>query len=194
MMILLLDNDTLEPVLQRLHILNLSVDEGKNVTSFAVEDGSVRSDHSFDEQTEIVLICTYSGQDSPAIYAELKHIYDAGQLLVVQTRNNTYKDMILSALPREEPSELADATVISLILKQWRDVKAREGTFTVSEVAVPQQSDTATGGVKHGVTSNKSVETPRAADNPKVPAGVQNSINKKAQSSAMIVLKTVQSR
>lgn len=188
MMILLLDSDTFEPVLQRLHILNLSVDEAKNVTSFAVEDGSVRSDHAYDEQTEIVLVCTYSGQDSPAIYAELKHIYDNNQLLICQTRNNTYRDMVLAGLPREEPGEIADGTVISLILKQWRDVKAREGTFTVSEVAVPQQSDTATGGVKSGVTSNKSVERPRVATDSKTPKHIQDSVNRQTGGSAHMTI------
>lgn len=197
MMILLLNNDDFTPVLQRLHILNLSADEAKNVTSFAVEDGSVRSDHAYDEQTEIVLVCTYSGPDSPAIYSELKHIYDDNQLLIVQTRNNTYKDMILAGLPREEPGEIADGTVVSLILRQWRDVKAREGTFTVSEVAVPQQSDTATGGVKQGATSNKTVERPRVATDSKTPKHIQDSMNRQAGGSAHMtvgILKGAQGR
>lgn len=187
MMILLLNNDDFTPVLQRLHILSLSVSESKSVTNFAVEDGSTRSDHAYDEQTEIVLVCTYSGPDSQAIYSEMRHIYDAGQLLIVQTRNNTYKDMVLAGLPREEPGEIADGTVISLILKQWRDVKAREGSFTVSEVAVPQQSDTSTGGVKNGQASDRSIESVRGTDDPKTPKHIQDSLNRYTSGSAQRV-------
>lgn len=195
MMILILDNETFDVVLQRLDILSLSVNEAKNVTSFAVEDGSVRSDHAYDEQLEITLTCTYSGPDSAGIYDELRHLYDAGKLLTVVSRNSVNKDLILAGLPREEPSELADGTVISLILKQWRDVRTREGTFTVSEVAVPQQSDTVAGGVKQGVPhSDVSVETPRAEGFPKDPPHIQNSKNKAMGNSAQIVLRTVQRR
>lgn len=200
MMILLFDNNTLELVLQRLHILSLSVNEQKNVTSFAVEDGSVRSDHAYDEQLEIVLVCTYGGEASQTIYSELKHLYDTGKLLTVATRNTVHKDMILSAIPREEPAELANATVISLVLKQWKDVKAREGTFTISEVANPQQSDTVAGGVKQGVpVSDASVERPRLATNDKTPKHIQDSINRAAGNSAQIsvtngILKGVQGR
>lgn len=194
-MIILLDNETFEPVLTWIDIMNLSVQESKLVTSFAVEDGTTRSDHAVDEQTVVTLVGTYFGPDSPNIYGELRSLYDNHTLLTVQTRNTSYRDMILSEIPREEPAEIADGTVISLVLKAWKDVKAREGTFTVTEVAVPQQSDTVKGGVKNGVPrSDLSVERPRLATSDKTPAHVQDSVNKAGSSTAQIVLKTVQNR
>jgi len=186
-MILLLDNDTFDVVLPVLHILELNVRQGKVVTNFTVEDGSTRSDHSYDEQLEVHMVGQFSGQQRANVWANIRHIHEEGMLLIVQTRVDTYKDMILADISHSEPTELFDGFVVSLWLKQWRDVKAREGAFTVSEVAVPQQSDTSTGGVKNGVLqTGKRAERPRMAADNKTPSFVQGAINGHAQSSSMM--------
>lgn len=186
-MILLLDNDTFEVVLPVMHIRDLSVKQGKVVTSFAVEDGSTRSDHSYDEQLEVHVIGQFSGPQAANVWANIRFIHDEGKLLIVSTRVDSHKDMILADISRSEPPELYDGFIVSLWLKQWRDVRTREGTFTVSEVAVPQQSDTSAGGVKNGqLATGRRAERPRLATNNKTPSYIQGAINGHADSSALM--------
>lgn len=69
--------------------------------------------------------------------------------------------MILTEYPRDNQSNEVDSVLFSLQFKQWKDVKSREGTYTVTEVAVPQQSDTVKTGVKSGRAATKKAIQPQ---------------------------------
>lgn len=157
-MIIILDDESSTPILDKLDILDLRINQGKLVTEFPVEDGTVRSDHVVLRQLVIEMTVAYSGgPDAMEAYSELLNLFEENKKVSIQSRGTTHRDMILSNIPRIEPADMIDGMLFNLQFKQWKDVKAREGTYTVTEVAVPQQSDTVKTGVKSGGGLSKKV-------------------------------------
>lgn len=164
-MIVILDDQSSTPILQKLDILDLRISQGKLVTEFPVEDGTVRSDHVVLRQLVIEIVASYSGgPDAMEAYSELLQIFESNEKVSIQARGTTHRDMIISNMPRIEPADMIDGMLFNLQFKQWKDVKAREGTYTVTEVAVPQQSDTVKTGTKTGGLSKKVAERQNLAN------------------------------
>lgn len=150
-------NESYERVLPALQITSIRIFEGGEMTEFAVEDGTIRSDHFVELQKTAEITAVLIGDDISESFGELRAAYESRDKFIIQSRESTLHDMVLTEYPRDNQSGELDSVLFSLQFKQWKDVKAREGTYTVTEVAVPQQSDTVRTGTKSGQATNKKI-------------------------------------
>lgn len=104
----------LTQVFQKARPLNASVNEGGDVMQHPLEDGSQIVDHLVQRLTEISYPVVIGG-DYKTTLAEIRQIYKAGTLLIVQTRTGSYENMVLFDIPHEETAEGYD--MISCVLK-----------------------------------------------------------------------------
>lgn len=106
--------------------VNATVQEGGELMQHPLEDGSQITDHLVFRPTEIVLSVLIPGDYKPVV-DEIRQLYRAGTLLVVQTRTGSYSSMALFDMPHEESAETADAVPMTLKFREAVFIKPAQG-------------------------------------------------------------------
>lgn len=139
--VLILDNETLTPIWDSQNPMKVAVRESKRVTSFTVEDGTVRNDHIVDDPVEIEIqfILTNELQSQ---FSELQQTFNDRQLVTIQTKSAVYSSMVVNEVPQEQDNERADAITVNVRFSQWREIAPEFGTLTMQDADRAEQSDT----------------------------------------------------
>jgi len=128
-------------VLPNLHFFDLQVDSNKSATGFTVEDGTVRNDYVVDTPVRITVsaMIVDSVEDT---YQRLRGYWADKTLFSIQTRVGLFSKMLLEGMPHQEDTSNFTGIGLSLTFVEWKEVVPEEGSFTITQVAKPEQSDT----------------------------------------------------
>lgn len=137
--------------------IKLSIDESSKVMRHPVEDGSTVTDHRVVDPigAELSVICASS--DYGSVYQQVKELFKQGTLLIVQTRVDSYADMLIEKMPHEETSELFDGIAMSITLTQVKFVTPQYSALPPRKVARPKDSDTAKRGQQQPTAPKASI-------------------------------------
>jgi hypothetical protein len=135
----ILDGETFQPLFAGLNPMRVTVRETSKVTSFAVEDGTQRSDHRYFDPVEIdlPLLLTDEIRDT---FEKLRQAYIDGRTVIVQTKVRSYPEMMIMEMPHDE--DMSESAPIAFRLKEIKTVKPEYGTLPPSQVASQKQSST----------------------------------------------------
>lgn len=118
-----------------------------------LETGSTITDHRIILPTKIELSMLLTSEDYSSVYQQIRDCFISGELLIVQTRADSFTSMIIEKMPHDETPELYDGIALALSLKEAFFVQPQ---FSSVKVARPKDSNT----VKQG--QKQPVETPPA--------------------------------
>ncbi len=113
------------------------------VMQHPLETGAVITDHIVYEPIEVELPVSIQANDYSNTYQLIRSAYIAGQIFSVQTRTQSYLNMILSALPHEEDPAHFDLIAVSLKFTEAKFVSAQYSKLPPSKVKKKAQASTA---------------------------------------------------
>lgn len=117
----ILDSDTFEVLFSGANPMRVTVRHEKQATKFPVEDGSERSDHVIDLPKEIMLDYLLS-ENMREIHEALKQAFMENRLVTVQTRIDSYPNMLIVSIPHDELAT-DSAIAVNVALEEWVSVK-----------------------------------------------------------------------
>lgn len=147
-LVAILDAETYEQLFSDSQPMRISVRKTKRITKYEVEDGTVRSDHSVDDQIEIAMDLIVEEEYARDVYEQISQAVADDRLLIVQTKVASYSSMLISEMPHDETPELGGAIAMPLRLVEWRTVTPQYGSLPPSKVKSKKQASTVKGGQK----------------------------------------------
>lgn len=139
--IAILDAETLRPIFTLANPMQVTVRELSKILSFTAEDGSERSDHIvyLPVEVDIPFLLT---DDMRNVYGAFKQAWKTQTELVVQTRVDTYKGMLIYEMPHDENAEQGASTVVQVKMRVFDTIKPEYGSLPPSKVAKKSQAST----------------------------------------------------
>jgi hypothetical protein len=107
--------------------LKAIIKENSKIMDHPLETGATVVDHRIINPVEIELTMVLSSFDYRDTYQQIKKLYLDGELLIVQTRSDTYTNQIIESIPHDESPDFFDAITLSL--------STREVQFAVAETS-----------------------------------------------------------
>lgn len=139
--------------------LNVDVDESGELMRHPLENGSKITDHIVFEPVSLTIPVMIQGDYRPVV-EEIRQAYRAGTLFTIITRGGTYRNMVMSAMPHEENTEVMDAVVFLLRFGEAVFVKAAlGGAIATSSARRPKLAST----TKRGQVQAAAPATPRGS-------------------------------
>lgn len=139
--IAILKADTLTQLFPLASPMQVTVRELAKVLGFTTEDGSEKSDHIVYLPTEIEVPFLLT-EDTRNIYAAFKQAWKTQELLVVQTRVDTYSAMLIYEMPHDENAEQGASVVIQVKMRAYETVKPEYGALPPRKVSNKSQAST----------------------------------------------------
>lgn len=158
--IAILDADNLTQLFPLAGVMQVTVREISKILSFTAEDGSEKSDHIVYLPVEIDIPFLLT-DDMRNVYAAFKQAWKTQKSLVVQTRVDTYSNMLIYEMPHDETAEFGASTVVQVKLKVFETTQPEYGPLPPRKVSNKSQAST----VKKGQaqTTESSAPTKRKA-------------------------------
>lgn len=129
--------------------MKVSVTKDKKVMEHPVEDGSTISDHVIFNPIEIELVIFTRAGLEKQVYAQIDTLFKSNKLVTIQTRVDSYKNMLMQGMPHEETTDMVDVVAIVQKFKETRLVKL---AYVSAAPKAKKNSDT----VKRGEQQPKS--------------------------------------
>ena len=143
-------NSKLVQVLKTAIPMKLSVKEPSNVPQHPLENGANISDHKIINPVEIDVTLFLNGKEYKSLYQQLRQLFLSSELLTIQTRTSTYKNMTILELPHDETAEMVDAIVTQVRFKEVRfTVPATSGALPATSVFGLPDQDTINSGTQN---------------------------------------------
>jgi hypothetical protein len=138
-------------------IMHANIRQRSQVMEHPLETGSIIIDHSIILPTEIDLSIILESADYKNVYAQINQYFQARTLVLVQTRAGVYENQIIMEIPHEENSEMINAIIMGIKLKEVQI----EGGTTGNFVQNPANSNTVSRGQQNSssIPSSNSVNT-----------------------------------
>lgn len=116
------------------------VREEARVMDHPVEDGTTITDHRvmLPIEVELSLMLANPADD----YAQLQGIYRRAELVTVQTRTSSYRNMLIQSLPHDEDPEIFDSVPLALRLREVVLVEAQFQALPPRQVERPRDAST----------------------------------------------------
>lgn len=133
--------------------LRVSVSREAKVMEHPVESGSTIVDHMVVQPVKIELSIILPRAAYKAGYASLAATFNAARLLTVQTRADTFVNMLIERIPHEETPDQFDVIPVAVTL---REVKLITPTYTRVKVN-PKRNAKSAGTKKRGEQQSKEV-------------------------------------
>lgn len=141
---------TLTQVFERARPIKAVVKQEAKPMEHPLETGAVVTDHRIVLPTEIELSMVLSSEDYRATFRQIQDLFGKGELLTVQTRADSYRNMTIVGMPHEETTDQFDALTVALTLKEVVYVEAQ---FSDLKVARANDSNTAKRGEQRPQTA-----------------------------------------
>lgn len=158
-MIRILDDESMEPVLESFAPMRIDVMDEKKATRFQVESGSVRSDHVIENPVEIMVDIILTDDDAQSQFDELTRYYSENKLVSVQCNFGTYTSMLIESIPHVEQSAIYKGAALPVRLVEWREVEPEYGALKQEQVANPEHTSTADRGKQPSRNSGTDTES-----------------------------------
>lgn len=133
--------------------LRVTVTREAKVMEHPIETGATIVDHMVVQPIKIELALILTAATYKAVYASLAAAYLAGKLLTVQTRADSFVNMLIERIPHEETPEQFDILPVAVTL---REVKLITPTYTRVKVN-PKRNPKSAGTKKKGETQSTEV-------------------------------------
>lgn len=148
------NNDNFEQLFVNAKPLQASIKEDSTVMTHPLEDGSKVADHQVFNLVQIDIPVILSSNDFVSVYQSINKAFKDNTLFTVQTKVNTYKNMIIQSMPREET--VNSGIPINLSLVEFKVAQ------TITTIAPKYPKDTNT--IKRGVQNSNSTNTQVSED------------------------------
>ena len=133
------------------------VNEDSKVMEHPVETGATITDHSIILPVEIELSLILDSENYRNTYQQIKTLFKSRKLLTVQTKTDSYRNMLIQKIPHDEDPELFDVIAIAVSLKEVLFVTAQFGTLPASKVANKSNASTVQKGEQQAKTASPSL-------------------------------------
>lgn len=134
----ILDNENFSVLFADANPMEVTVDDGKKITRFAVEDGSDRADSAVQQPVQIAVDFLLTA-DVREGYERMREAYAANRLVVVQTRTGNYPSMQIERIPNVQGY---DSVRVSMSLIEVKFVRPQYGPLPPSAVRNGADSST----------------------------------------------------
>lgn len=129
-------------------IMRAGVNLDSDIFEHPLETGNKIADFKIDKPVVIQLGLMVPTESYQNVYAEMRQAKTEGTTLIVQTRADTYTNMIIQAMPHEESGEIGDCLAMSCTFREVQWYTANIETLPAQEVAVSPKSAAAGGNAK----------------------------------------------
>lgn len=136
------DAATLKQVFYNARPMKATIREPSKIMEHPAENGIVIADHRITMPVEIEIPMMVNSQYYRAVYKDIKKAFSSGDKFIVQTRVESYRNMVISDIPHEETPDIYDSILIGLRFKQ---ILYAEPTGTFSPVNPSYQDTVSTG-------------------------------------------------
>lgn len=133
------------------------VNEDSKVMEHPVETGATITDHSIILPVEIELSLILKKEEYRNTYQQIKRLFKERTLLTVQTKTDSYQNMLIQKIPHDEDPELFDVIALAISLKEVQFVTAIFGTLPASKVANKANASTVDKGEQQPKTATPSI-------------------------------------
>jgi len=130
------------------------INEDSKVMEHPVETGATITDHSVILPVEIELSLILSAGEFRNIYQQIRQLFFQRKLLTVQTKTDSYRNMLIQKLPHDEDPELFNVIALALSLKEVLFVTPQFGTLPPSKVENKSNASTVQKGQQQPKTAN----------------------------------------
>lgn len=124
---------TLTQVFEDARPLKVTVRRESKPMEHPIESGAVITDHRVILPVEIELSLTLPPATYTASYQKISDLFGKGELLTVQTKTDSYANMVIQAMPHEETADMFDAVPMALTFKEVVYVNAQFSDLKVSK-------------------------------------------------------------
>ena len=132
------DQKTFYQVFSDARPIKAKVNETASVMSHPVEDGTSVTDHKIINPVDIELSMIIDSADYRSVYQIIKRHFTQSTLLIVQTKTDVYRSMIISAMPHDEDAAIYDSVTIAVKLSEVKFATFTTGT--APEVSSPKNA------------------------------------------------------
>lgn len=122
--------------------MKCNVNVQSKLMSHPVENGSLITDFRIVLPTEIELGMIIGGDEYRSVYQEIKTAYLNADALIIQTRADTYLNMVIEAIPHDESPDMFDAIPVALRFKEAILINVQYQALTPAAVATPSDQST----------------------------------------------------
>jgi len=137
------EQSSFNQIFDKARPIKAKINEIDSVMSHPMEDGSTITDFKIELPIEIELSMLLTSDDYKSVYQTIKNHRKKSTILVVQTRSDTYRNMIISAMPHDEDADVFDSLTMAIKLTE-----VKFATFTTGKapmVSAPKnKADTKT--------------------------------------------------
>jgi hypothetical protein len=136
--------------------LRALIRDGSKLMKHPIETGGTIADHRVFEPVGIELSLILDPAEYQNTYQEIKSAYTGNSKLTVQTRVDTYTDMVILEMPHDETADIADTIAMGIKLEHAIFVDPQYAQLPPSKVKKSSNSSTAKTGQKQGTDANAS--------------------------------------
>lgn len=129
-------------------IMRAGVNLDSEIFEHPLETGNKIADFKIDKPVVIQLALLIPTESYQNVYAQIRQAKTEGTELIIQTRADTYTNMIIQAMPHEESVEIGDCLSMSCTFREVQWYTANIETLPAKEVSVSTKSAAAGGTAK----------------------------------------------
>lgn len=134
--------------------IRANVKPNAKIMQHPIETGVTITDNVVVEPTEIELSVILNAGTSQDTYQQIKTSWLAFGLLTVQTKMDTFSDMLIYAPPHDEVPEMFDTVAVAIKLRSVIIVDSQYAQLPVSSVAKKSNASTVKTGLKTPATAS----------------------------------------
>lgn len=153
-LVAILDGDSYQQLFELANPMRVTVRETSKLTKWAVEDGTMRTDHRVVEPVEIDLSLLLT-DEVRNLFERLRQAFVEGRELIIQTKVRSYPSMMITEMPHDEIPEQGDSVPVAIKLQEVKVVTPEYGTLPARRVANPDQSSTVKKGQQQTTESSQ---------------------------------------
>lgn len=124
------------------------VREGAKLMEHPVESGATIADHRVRLPIEIDLQLILSPDEYQNTFQQIKTVFKAAEVLSVQTKADTYDNMIMLEMPHDESADMSDTIAVAVKLRGVIFVEAQYQQLPPAKVQTKSNSSTVKTGQK----------------------------------------------
>ena len=122
--------------------LKVAINRSSKAMEHPLETGATITDHRIILPVTADLSIVIASSDYKAVYQQVGDLFRRGELLTVQTRVESFPNMLIEKMPHEESADMLDGVAVAVTLKEAKFVTPQFSTLPPSKVARPKDSDT----------------------------------------------------
>jgi hypothetical protein len=100
--------------------IKCSVSRASKVMEHPLETGETIVDHTVILPVSIELSMVLSAEGYASVYQDILSMYKQAETMIVQTRVDSFNNMIIEAMPHEESADIIDGVTVALKLKECK--------------------------------------------------------------------------